>query len=232
MIPVGDNVPTRGTPVVNWLIIILNFVAFFVELAQGPYLEEFVYRWGLIPAVLTGQIAPLADAAPAPVTLFTAMFLHGGWAHIVGNMLFLWVFGDNVEDAMGSARYIVFYLLAGIAASLAQVALMPEATLPTIGASGAVAGVLGAYIIMHPRAVVTVVLPLFLFFPVFQVPAFFMLGLWFLTQFTSGISSFATATGETGGVAWWAHIGGFIAGLALIFVFRRRRERGWMSYYR
>jgi membrane associated rhomboid family serine protease len=160
------------------------------------------------------------------------MFLHGGWAHVIGNMLFLWVFGDNVEDAMGSARYIVFYLLAGVAASLAQVALMPEATLPTIGASGAVAGVLGAYLVMHPRAVVTVVLPLFVFFPVFQVPAFFMLGLWFLTQFTSGISSFATAAGDTGGVAWWAHIGGFIAGLFLIFLFRRRRERGWMDYYR
>lgn len=230
MIPVGDNVPTRGTPVVNWLFIILNFVVFFVELAQGPQLEEFIYHWGLIPAVLTGHAAPVPDAPSAALTLFTAMFLHGGWAHVVGNMLFLWVFGDNVEDAMGSVRYIAFYLLAGVAASAAQVALMPETVLPTIGASGAVAGVLGAYIVMHPRAKVTVVVPLFLFFPVFEMPAFFMLGLWFLTQFVSGITSFA-ATGGTGGVAWWAHIGGFVAGLLLIFVFRRRREPGW-NYYR
>jgi membrane associated rhomboid family serine protease len=231
MIPVGDNVPRRCDPIVNWMLIIANVVVFFIELAQGPALEAFVYRWGVVPAVVTGH----ADAPwqwPSPlVTVFSAMFMHGGWGHLLSNMLFLWIFGDNVEDAMGQVRYLVFYLLCGIAATLAQVVLAPDSTIPMLGASGAISGVLGAYVLMHPRATVLVVFPLFLLFPVLQVPAFLMLGLWFFTQFVNGIAALAV-TSETGGVAWWAHIGGFVAGVVLVPLFRRRREKYLTAEYR
>jgi membrane associated rhomboid family serine protease len=222
VIPVGDSVRSRSAPVANWTLIIVNFLVFFVELAQGPHAEAFLSRWALIPAALTGAVSPPPGALPPVLTIFTAMFLHGGWGHILGNMLFLWIFGDNVEDAMGSLRYVVFYLLCGVIASLAQVAMMPDATVPNLGASGAISGVLGAYILMYPRARVTVVIPLFLLFPFLDVPAWLMLGLWFLTQFTNGLASLAN-TVQTGGVAFWAHIGGFVAGLVLVNFFRRRR---------
>ncbi len=232
MIPVGDSVPRRGTPVGNWILIIINFFVFFIELAQGPGLEEFVYRFGLIPAVLTGFADPSPGAPSVMLTLFTSMFLHGGWGHILGNMLFLWVFGDNVEDAMGTGRYIIFYLLCGLIAALVQAVLLPTSTLPNIGASGAISGILGAYLVMYPRAIVLVVIPLFLFFPVIEVPVFVMLGIWFLTQFLSGIAALAV-TLETGGIAWWAHVAGFAAGALLIFLFRsRRREEDWRISYR
>jgi membrane associated rhomboid family serine protease len=223
MIPVGDNVPMRGAAVANWLLIIANVLAFSIELAQGAHIQDFIQRWAFVPAVLTGLVPSSPDAPPAVFTIFTAMFLHGGWGHLIGNMLFLWIFGDAVEDAMGARRYLVFYFLCGTLAALPQVVLDPTSTLPSLGASGAIAGVLGGYIVMYPRAVVLVVLPLFLFFPVFQVPAFIMLGLWFLMQFLSGLATLGQ-TASTGGVAWWAHIGGFVAGAVLIPLFRLRRE--------
>jgi membrane associated rhomboid family serine protease len=198
VIPVGDSVRSRSAPVANWTLIIVNFLVFFVELAQGPHAEAFLSRWALIPAALTGAVSPPPGALPPVLTIFTAMFLHGGWGHIL------------------------FYLLCGVIASLAQVAMMPDATVPNLGASGAISGVLGAYILMYPRARVTVVIPLFLLFPFLDVPAWLMLGLWFLTQFTNGLASLAN-TVQTGGVAFWAHIGGFVAGLVLVNFFRRRR---------
>jgi membrane associated rhomboid family serine protease len=232
MIPVGDNIKASNAPVVNWLLIIANFVAFFVELSQGEALQEFLHRFALVPAFLTGLASPPPDALPPVLTIFTSMFLHGGWGHILGNMLFLWVFGDNVEDVMGSRRYLAFYLLCGFVASMGQVYAMPDAAVPNIGASGAVSGVLGAYIVLYPRAVVTMVVPLFIFFPIVHVPAWLMLGFWFLTQFTSGLASMAR-TLQTGGVAFWAHVGGFVAGIILVFLFRRRQpERRQAVVYR
>lgn len=181
--------------------------------------------------MLTGQ-ADAPPGAPAPfVTVLTAMFLHGGWGHLLGNMLFLWIFGDNVEDAMGQVRYLAFYLLCGIIATLAFVALAPASTVPSLVASGAISGVLAAYLIMHPRAMVLVVIPLFLLFPVVQVPAFVMLGIWILTQFIYGVASLG-ATNDGGGVAWWAHVGGFVAGIVLLPLFRRRQEDYLTAEYR
>ena len=223
MIPVGDSIPSRSAPVANWLLILLNSVLFFLELTQGRDVDAFLLRWGLVPAALVGAAPAIPGALPPVVTIFTSMFLHAGWGHMLGNMLFLWVFGDNVEDAMGSRRYLLFYVLCGVAAALIQVAADPGGTVPMVGASGAISGVLGAYMLMYPRAVVSVVAPMFLFFPVFNVPAVVMLGLWFLTQFTNGIASLAH-TLPTAGVAWWAHIGGFVAGALLVWFFRRRRR--------
>lgn len=221
MIPVADNVRARQFPLGNWLLLGSIALVFLLELAQGQALEAFLQRWALIPAALTGASAPAADAAPPWVTLFSAMFLHAGFAHFIGNALFLYIFGDNVEDAMGTLRYLGFYLLCGLIASFAQIALDPAGTIPNVGASGAISGVLGAYIVMYPRATVTVVLPLLVVFPVMHVPALVMLGLWFFTQFTNGLAALAV-TEATGGVAWWAHIGGFVAGVLLVSVFRRR----------
>ena len=223
MIPVADNVPARQFPLGNWLLLASIVLVFLLELAQGQALEAFLQRWALIPAALTGAVAPAPDAAPPLITLFSAMFLHAGFAHLIGNALFLYIFGDNVEDAMGTARYLVFYLVCGLVASFAQIALDPAGTIPNVGASGAISGVLGAYIVMYPRATVTVVLPLLVLFPVMHVPALVMLGLWFFTQFTNGLAALAV-TEATGGVAWWAHIGGFIAGVLLVSIFRRRRR--------
>ncbi len=230
MIPVGDSVRSRSAPIANWLLIIANFLVFFLELAQGPQIDAFIARWALTPAALTGAAPPPPGALPPVVTIFTSMFLHGGWAHILGNMLFLWIFGDNVEDAMGALRYIVFYLVCGVAAALAQVAVAPGSPVPNVGASGAISGVLGAYIVMYPRARVTVVIPLFLLFPIVDIPAWIMLGVWFLIQFGSGLASLA-ATGQTGGVAFFAHIGGFIAGVILVNFFRRRAPRWPIAYH-
>jgi membrane associated rhomboid family serine protease len=226
MIPIGDSIRSRRAPLANWLLIIANFCLFFLELTQGPNLDAFFSRWALTPAALTGAISSLPGSPPPVLTLFSSMFLHGGWGHILGNMLFLWIFGDNVEDAMGSIRYTIFYFLCGIVAAMIQVFIAPASTIPQIGASGAVSGVLGAYIVMYPRARVSVVIPLLIIFPVIEIPAFVLLGVWFLTQFIYGIASFGD-TLQTGGIAWWAHIGGFVAGIILHPFFRRRRRPEW-----
>jgi membrane associated rhomboid family serine protease len=225
VIPVADNVPAHQKPLVTWALIAVNVLMFLYELALGPWLEPFLFTWGLVPREFTAWLAdPLNPQLwRAPVTVFTSMFLHGGFAHLLGNMLFLWIFGDNVEDNMGHGRYLAFYLLCGVLAGLAQVAVDPLSPLPGIGASGAISGVLGAYLVLYPHAVVSLVVPLFLLFPVIDVPAVVMIGVWFLTQFTNGLVALTLQTAQTGGVAWWAHIGGFVAGLALVLVFRRPR---------
>ena len=214
MIPIRDTVRSRTAPVVTVALIAVNCMVFLHEVALGPYLERFVYAYGLIPRRLVHwPYGPLDPARFLP--LLTSMFWHGGWLHLLGNMLYLWIFGDNVEDRLGHLRYLVFYLLAGAAAGLTQVALNPTSTLPTVGASGAIAGVLGAYLVSYPRARVLTFVPLF-FLPWFvEVPAFAYLALWFALQLLAGLGSLG-APADVGGVAVWAHVGGFVAGVVLI----------------
>ena len=209
MIPLRDTIPSATVPVVNYGIIVVNVLVFLYEVSLGPHhLEAFIRAHGLVP--LDFEFS----------NLVTSMFLHGGIAHILFNMLFLYIFGDNVEDRLGHGRYLVFYFLCGMAAGAAQAISSPESGTPMVGASGAIAGVLGAYMIFFPRSRVVTLVPIFLFLQVMEIPAVFFLLFWFLLQFLSGIS---TPHADTGGVAVWAHIGGFIAGMALGPVLRARQ---------
>ena len=233
MIPLRDDVPSRTVPLVNYALIGFNALAFFLELGMGSGLERFVRQNAVVPARFTGgdgalQVPEVLLTSIDPAlggSVLLSMFLHGGWAHFIGNMLYLWIFGDNVEDRMGHLRYLVFYLLCGWAASYAHIAASPDSTLPSIGASGAIAGVLGAYITLYPGARVVTLFPLGFFVEVFQIPAGFFLGFWFVQQFLYGALDLAVRTAETGGVAWWAHIGGFAAGFTLVWLFRGRKRR-------
>jgi len=220
MIPLRDTVPSRSFPFVNWLLIVLNVVVFLVILSLRSDAEGFVAALGLVPKRL------LTDPQPWElVTPFTSMFLHGGWAHLLGNMLALYVFGDNVEDRLGSGRYLVFYLLCGLVATFAHVVINAESTVPTIGASGAISGVLAAYVVFYPTSrVITLVLLLFL--PWFvQIPATIYIGFWFVAQLLNGVLTVVKGQQAMGGVAWWAHVGGFLAGLAFAPLFARRPVR-------
>lgn len=209
MFPIGDdNSGRRIFPVVTYALIALNLLFFFIELSGG---EEFVRTWAFIPARF------LADPGGDWVTLFTSMFMHGGWMHLLGNMLYLLIFGDNVEDRFGHGKFILFYLLSGLAATFAQMAINPGSEIPNLGASGAIAGILGAYILLFPNGRVRVLMGYF----VTTVPAILAIGLWIVLQFVNGIGAIAD-TAQTGGVAYMAHIGGFIAGLVLTFLFRGR----------
>jgi membrane associated rhomboid family serine protease len=229
MIPLRDDQPTFSTPFVNYFLIVLNVVVFLWELSVGMQsqraLNSFMMEFGVVPrhtlAVLTGH--SYDSLATAILPLFTGMFLHASFLHVAGNMLFLWIFGDNVEDYLGHFTYLVFYLLSGLAAGATHILLNQASRLPSIGASGAIAGVMGAYFILYPRARVLVWFPpIFLF----HVPAWLMLGYWFLVNFLSGTATAITETSQTsGGVAFWAHIGGFVAGVLMINVFRERPHR-------
>lgn len=216
MFPIGDdNSARRSVPVVTYALIAINVLVFLLELQSG---DGFIRKWAFIPARFSGD--PASDVA----TLFSAMFMHGGWLHLGGNMLYLWIFGDNVEDRFGSVRFLLFYLAAGLAASFAQYAVNPGSSIPNVGASGAIAGVLGAYILMFPKARVDVLLGR----QVVAMPAFIVLGFWIVLQLVSGVGSIAdTAQTETGGVAYMAHVGGFVAGLVLGVLFGglRRPDR-------
>ena len=210
MFPIGDDDSARRTvPVVTYALIALNVLVFFLELSGG---EPFIERWSVVPRRLIQN--PGGDF----ITVFTSMFMHGGWLHLAGNMLYLWIFGDNVEDRFGHAKFIVFYLLCGIAATIAQVFFSAGSNIPNLGASGAIAGVLGAYLVLFPRGSVRVLMGR----GVVPMPALVVIGLWIVLQFISGIGSI-TQSAETGGVAYMAHIGGFVAGLALTFLFGGRR---------
>jgi membrane associated rhomboid family serine protease len=242
MIPVGDSLRSRTFPFVNYIIIAVNITVFLYELMLqsqriGPNrnapteLDEWVAKWGTVPCRVTdscsglnGRFVDQLSNVPFDwVQLLASQFIHGGLLHIAGNMLFLWIFGDNIEDAMGHVRYLVFYLLCGVIAGLAQVASDPNAVVPSVGASGAIAGVLGAYLVTYPRASVQVVIPI-IFIPFFtRLPAVLMMGFWFLSQLI-GVGSVADVRGGEGGVAYWAHIGGFLAGMALVFFFRGRER--------
>jgi membrane associated rhomboid family serine protease len=219
--PLRDNIQARRFPFVNYLLIAINLAVFLQEarLSSVGRLDVFLQSWALIPADF------FTDPLTHIPTIFSAMFLHGGWAHVLGNMWFLYVFGDNVEDNLGPLAYLFFYLLVGAGAAATQLLSNPQSGLPMIGASGAIAGVLGAYFVLYPRARVLTFF-IFIFFVRFiEIPAFFYLGIWFLKQAINGggsISAIATR-GDTGGVAWWAHAGGFASGFVLIPFFKRRR---------
>jgi membrane associated rhomboid family serine protease len=238
LFPIGDDNRDRERwPVVTAILIGLNVVAFLYELSvqsRSPaFLAEFIQQWGVVPREYSaGQDLPPTIALPFWSTLFTSMFLHGGWGHLFGNMLYLWVFGDNVEDRLGRVMFVLFYLGTGVVAAVAQVLLNSDSRIPMVGASGAISGVLGAYIAMFPRKQVRVIL----FYMVIEVPAIVCIGLWALTQFASTLGSFTTRTAETGGVAYLAHAAGFVAGLAVALVwraiagvpqFRPRYHRPW-----
>jgi membrane associated rhomboid family serine protease len=221
MIPLHDDNPTTLTPIVTVGLMVVCVAVFLWQIALPPGgFERAVYAYGMIPAVLFGERELPAELAaiPATVSVVTSMFLHGGWMHLIGNMLYLWIFGNNVEDAMGHGRFVVFYLLCGLAAALAQAFQDPGSAVPMIGASGAIGGVLGAYVLLYPRARVLVLVPLGFFFFTWRIPAMIVLGLWFGLQFLSS----ALAGNQVGGVAYWAHIGGFVAGMMLILPFRRK----------
>ena len=207
MFPIGDDdTSRRTTPVVTYALIALNLLFFFVELSGG---DPFIQQWSVVPRRL------LANPGTDFPTIFTSMFMHAGWLHLGGNMLYLWIFGDNVEDSFGHLKFLVFYLICGIAATAAQLAFSAGSNVPNLGASGAIAGVLGAYILLFPRGQVRVLMGR----GVIPMPALVVIGLWIVLQFVSGIGSISN-TAETGGVAYMAHIGGFVAGFVLTFLFR------------
>ena len=228
MIPLRDLNPTRTTPVVNYLIIALNVLVFLRELSFGPDLERELFNVAFIPARfwIPGYLLPNL------ATIFISMFLHGGFLHIASNMLYLWIFGDNIEDQLGHGRYLFFYLACGFGATLSHAFFNPTSRVPAIGASGAIAGVLGAYLILFPRARVTTLIPIFIFITIRELPAIFILGFWFVLQLFSGVGSLSAAGQEqAGGVAYFAHIGGFVLGMILIAVMRPRRRRPSAVYY-
>ncbi|TAK33536.1 MAG: rhomboid family intramembrane serine protease [Chloroflexota bacterium] len=223
MIPISDRPRARRFPVVNYLLIIATVLVFLHEISLSTRaLDRFLLEWGAVPALISSYLSGTSHDPHVPLTLVTSVFLHAGWLHLLGNMLFLWVFGDNVEDSMGHLRYLVFYLICGAVATLTQMVIFPDSRVPLVGASGAVAGVLGAYLILHPTASVTVLMPVLLFLPI-DIPAIIVLAVWFVTQFFNGLAAITTASNATGGTGWWAHIGGFVLGAMLIFFFRRRR---------
>ncbi len=225
MIPIRDDQPSFSTPFVTYFLIGLNLLIYLFESALDlPSLQRLILQFGLIPSHVTLAITGARHLNPAAalVPFFTSMFLHGGWSHVIGNMWFLWIFGDNIEDYLGHFSYLVFYLLSGLGAALFQVILTPSSPVPTVGASGAIAGVLGAFFILYPRA--RVLTWFFVFF--FHVPAWVMLGYWFVLQFLSGAaSSIAYAGHGNAGIAFWAHVGGFIAGVVMIKIFPERQQR-------
>src|SRR5271166_3990237 len=245
MIPLKDDAPRVSTPYVNVTLIVLNTLVFLLELSAGPQRQQFVDAFGMVPVRLsivlfnngyvpwdlvsqlgTRYVPPMAAILP----IFTSMFLHASPLHLIGNMLFLWIFGDNVEDRLGHAWYLVFYLTCGVAAALFHTLLNASSTIPTVGASGAIAGVMGAYFILYPRARVLTLVPLFFVFFVW-LPAWVVLGYWFVAQFLSGAAtSIASHSSSSGGIAFWAHVGGFLAGMLLIKLFPSRARRyhyGW-----
>ena len=215
MIPLYDTVRTRAVPVVNWILVGFNALAFMREIGMEPAeLQAFIFANGLIPSQL------IANPESEWITIFSSMFLHGGWFHIISNMWVLLIFGDNVEGGMGSIRYLIFYLLSGVAAGLLQTYVMPTSTVPMIGASGAVAGVLGAYLILFPRSRVASLVPILFIFTIVEIPAVLFLVFWFVSQLYSGLGSIQG--GGDSGVAWWAHVGGFAFGVIMVFLFRKR----------
>src|SRR5215472_2465349 len=229
MFPLKDDVPSFTTPFITVTLITVNVLLFLYQLAlQGPASTEgtrathdLILEFGLVPCRLSGACQVGASVLPPILTIFTSMFLHGGLLHVGGNMLYLWIFGDNVEDTLGHGRYLVMYLLSGIAAAATQIASSPRSSVPMIGASGAVSGVLGAYILLFPFAGVQMLVIFGFFIRVVRWPALIVLGFWIVIQALSGILTFSSAAwggGEAGGTAWFAHIGGFLAGMALLFL--------------
>jgi membrane associated rhomboid family serine protease len=220
MFPISDVIPSRTTPVVTVALIVVNVAVFLYQLAlPEPLLQQFVATYALVPAWFTWS------------ALFTSQFLHAGWMHIISNMLYLWIFGDNVEDRLGHGRFLIFYLGAGAVAAVLQMLFNPFSAVPMLGASGAIAGVMGAYFVLYPHSRVLTFVFLLLFVDLVEIPAIFFLGIWFLMQLLSGVGSLAVSNAAGGGTAFWAHIGGFVAGVLIGFALRfRTRAQQWRSY--
>ena len=221
-IPLRDTQPSYSKPLVTTSLIVINVLVFLYEFSLDEYSQNaFIFTYGLVPEQFNLQ------------SLMTSMFLHGGWMHLIGNMWFLWIFGDNIEDILGHGKYLLFYLLCGVAAAVAQVMLNPFSRIPMVGASGAIAGVMGSYMFKFPHARIETFAFIFVFITRFDVPAWLMLIYWFATQLFSGVGSIGTSTANQGGVAFFAHIGGFVAGSALIYLmgtrerYSRRRDVSW-----
>ncbi len=225
MIPLRDNIPSRRTPVMTVGLIAVNILVFLNQ-AMLPSQEAagFIKLYGLIPLEISSGDLLVPHPVPLYATVFTSMFVHGGLFHLGGNMLYLWIFGDNVEDRMGRLKFLVFYLLAGLGAAAAQIWANPASKIPMIGASGAISGVLGAYIFLFPRARVLTFIPLGFFYRVMEIPAAVVLGFWIIVQVLNGAMTLGV---QTGGVAWLAHVGGFVAGLVMVIPFAGRRKRLW-----
>lgn len=226
MFPLRDNIPAKHFPAVNLWLIIINIFCFLYEIKLGPNLQSFISIYGFIPARFIDYQAENGLSFSAFLPVFSSMFLHGNFIHLISNMWMLWIFGDNVEDWMGHGRYLFFYLLCGIAAVFFQTISSPASISPMIGASGAISGVIGAYFLLYPRAKILTFIPILFFFYLVDVPAFIFIGLWFLVQFIQG-TFHLLAFGEMakGGVAWWAHIGGFTAGFLLIKLFKKTTHK-------
>jgi membrane associated rhomboid family serine protease len=214
VLPIKDTIRSRSVPLVNWLIIVANILVFLYQTRLSPLrLEQFINTYGLVPA----NLDPTNPATWMP--LITHMFLHGGWLHILSNLWILFIFGDNVEDRLGSLRYLLFYFIGGIVAGLVQIYFSLDPLTPSIGASGAIAAVLGGYFSFYPRSKVITLIPIFIIPWFVELPSFLFLGFWFVSQLFQGLMSLATPSGQVGGVAWWAHIGGFIFGLLTVRLF-------------
>lgn len=220
MFPIWDDVPTKKFPLITIILIVINSIVYLYQMSLGERFNEFIYSMGLLPFEITHNI-DIFPPGPSPIylTIFFSMFMHGSIVHLLGNMLFLWIFGNNVEDYLGRKRFIIFYLFSGIIAAFTQIFFNSDSIVPMVGASGAIAGVLGAYLLLYPRAKVTTVIIFGFFIRLIKIPAVVVLGFWIIYQFLYGISSLAVGTGE-GGVAWFAHIGGFISGIILIKLFK------------
>ncbi|MCC6350671.1 MAG: rhomboid family intramembrane serine protease [Candidatus Eisenbacteria bacterium] len=233
MIPLRDDNPSQSVPVVTRTLIAVNVVAFVFELSLGGALGAFVQWWGLVPLRFSYAFAGAEPLAPTLATAFTSMFLHGGWIHLLGNLWYLWIFGDNVEDSLGHWKFLLFYLAGGFTAAAVHLVFNLGSPVPTVGASGAIAAVLGAYGVLFPRARVVTLVPIFVFFQIVALPALLVLGLWFVIQIFTGTLSIGASGG---GVAWWAHIGGFVFGMAVVLIGRRvgggrrgERSEAWVQ---
>ena len=224
MIPLKDDNPTSGRPVVTYFLIGICVVIFLMQLGSQSYKTgQLFYSYGLIPSVLMGydQLPMDLYVVPAYLTIFTSMFMHGGFMHLIGNMLYMWIFADNIEDSLGPKKFIIFYLLSGIGAAMAQILMDTHSQVPMVGASGAIGGVLGAYLINHPNARVLVLIPFGFFSQLIKIKALYVLGFWFVLQFINS----AMMSSQGGGVAYAAHIGGFVSGVVLILFFNKRIKR-------
>ncbi len=226
MIPISDNFPAQKTPFVTRTLVAINVFVFFQELGMGRDIEEFFRLFGVVPAHYTTELGSQYTLLGLILPFFTSLFLHGGWLHLIGNMLTLWIFGDNVEDRLGHRNFLIFYIAMGLVAGISQVVSAPTSQIPIIGASGAIAGVMGAYFIFYPHSRVVLMVPIFIFIDFWEVPAFTYFIFWFLLQFFSGAVGLMSDGGSFGGVAWWAHIGGFVCGMLLaLTLFRKKKKK-------
>jgi len=223
MFPLKDNIQARTFPVVNIGLIVINIIFFMYQMSKGPRADQFIFAFGFIPARFFAQQAEGWLGLSGVLPVFSSMFLHANLIHLISNMWMLWIFGDNVEDCMGHGRYLLFFLICGVASIAAQAIANPQSAIPMIGASGAISGVLGAYFLTYPHARILTLLPIFILIYLIELPAYFFLGFWFIMQFVQGsLYSLNSEQMAGGGVAWWAHVGGFVAGVMLLQVFRSK----------